>query len=145
MLFRSLVFQFDLTAGSPAAIKNSATLVATASHGYAAELQLAPDGKIYLSQWTSNVLGRFDNPNGLGLASSYDDNAFTLPSGTTNGGLPNLRSGIFLQTPPIAIFSAPNHICPGTCTAFINHSINGTSFLWTFTGASPSKIGRAHV
>lgn len=133
-----LVFQFDLTAGSPAAIRNSATLVATASHGYAAALQLAPDGKIYLSQWTSNVLGRFDNPNGLGLASSYDDNAFVLPSGTTNGGLPNLRSGIFFQSAPIAIFTAPNHICPGTCTNFNNLSINGTSYQWTFTGANPS-------
>ncbi|MCX6275516.1 MAG: T9SS type A sorting domain-containing protein [Bacteroidetes bacterium] len=133
-----LVFQFDLTAGSPAAIKSSATLVATASHGYAAALQLAPDGKIYLSQWTSNVLGRFDNPNGLGLASSYDDNAFTLPSGTTNGGLPNLLGGIFFQSAPIAIFSAPNHICPGTCTSFNNLSINATSFLWTFTGANPT-------
>ncbi len=132
------VFQFDLSAGSAAAIKNSATLVATASHGYAAALQLAPDGKIYLSQWTSNVLGRFDNPNGAGLASSYDDNAVTLPSGTTNGGLPNLRGGIFFQAPPVAIFSAPNHICPGTCTNFNNLSINGTSYLWTFTGANPS-------
>jgi hypothetical protein len=133
-----LVFQFDLTAGSAAAIRSSATLVATASHGYAAALQLAPDGKIYLSQWTSNVLGRFDNPNGLGLASMYDDNAFTLPSGTTNGGLPNLRGGIFFQSNPTAIFTAPNHICPGTCTGFNNLSMNATSYLWTFTGATPS-------
>jgi hypothetical protein len=39
---------------------------------------------------------------------------------------------------PVAIFSAPNHICPGTCTDFINLSVNGTSFTWTFTGASPA-------
>jgi PKD repeat protein len=133
-----LVFQFDVTAGSASAIKNSATLVATASHGYAAALQLAPDGKIYLSQWTSNFLGRFDNPNGAGAACGYDDNAVALPSGITNGGLPNLRGGIFYQSAPIAIFSAPNHICPGTCTNFNNLSINGTSFIWTFTGATPS-------
>jgi PKD repeat protein len=133
-----LVFQWDLNAGSPAAIKSSGTLVATATHGYAADLQLAPDGKIYLSQWTSNTLGRFDNPNGLGLASAYDDNAFVLPTGQTNGGLPNLRGGIFFQTPPIAIFSAPNHICPGTCTNFNNLSINGTSFVWSFPGANPT-------
>lgn len=132
-----LVFQWDLNAGSAAAIKNSATLVATASHGYAAALQLAPDGKIYLSQWTSNFLGRFDNPNGLGAACSYDDNAVMLPSGTTNGGLPNLRGGIFFQSAPIALFTAPNHICPGTCTGFNNLSINGTSYVWTFAGANP--------
>jgi len=39
---------------------------------------------------------------------------------------------------PIALFSAPNHICPGTCTGFNNLSINATSFLWTFPGANPS-------
>ena len=39
---------------------------------------------------------------------------------------------------PQAIFTAPNHICPGTCTDFTNLSINGTSFLWTFAGANPT-------
>jgi len=39
---------------------------------------------------------------------------------------------------PVALFSAPHHICPGTCTDFTNLSINGTSFLWTFAGANPS-------
>src|SRR5205085_11031698 len=29
---------------------------------------------------------------------------------------------------PIAMFSAPNHICPGTCTDFINSSSAPTSF-----------------
>ena len=133
-----LVFQWDITSGISSVIKSTATLVATASHGYAAALQLAPDGKIYISQWTSNFLGRFDNPNAAGLACSYDDNAFMLPSGTTNGGLPNLRGGIFFQSAPIAIFSAPNHICPGTCTNFNNLSINATSYLWSFPGANPS-------
>ena len=41
-------------------------------------------------------------------------------------------------TTPVAIFSAPNHICPGTCTNFINNSIGATSYLWTFAGANPS-------
>ncbi|CAN5461455.1 hypothetical protein BH11BAC1_BH11BAC1_01790 [soil metagenome] len=39
---------------------------------------------------------------------------------------------------PVALFTAPNHICPGTCTNFINNSIGATSYLWTFTGANPS-------
>ena len=39
---------------------------------------------------------------------------------------------------PAAAFSAPNHICPGTCTDFINLSQNATSFQWTFAGAIPS-------
>ena len=36
------------------------------------------------------------------------------------------------------MFSAPNHICPGTCTDFVNLSVNATSFLWSFPGANPS-------
>ncbi len=39
---------------------------------------------------------------------------------------------------PSALFSAPNHICPGTCTSFNNLSQFATSYLWTFTGANPS-------
>lgn len=39
---------------------------------------------------------------------------------------------------PVAIFNAPNHICPGTCTNFNNLSQNATSYLWDFPGANPS-------
>lgn len=37
-----------------------------------------------------------------------------------------------------ALFTAPNHICPGTCTDFTNLSVNATSFLWSFPGAVPN-------
>jgi len=40
--------------------------------------------------------------------------------------------------PPVAQFNAPHHICPGTCTDFINLSQNATSYLWSFPGATPS-------
>lgn len=39
---------------------------------------------------------------------------------------------------PVALFAAPNHICPGTCTDFNNLSVNATSYLWTFAGANPN-------
>ena len=48
---------------------------------------------------------------------------------------------IFCYSPtllPTAVFSAPNHICPGTCVNFTNTSVNATSYLWTFPGANPS-------
>jgi PKD repeat protein len=41
------------------------------------------------------------------------------------------------NTIPVAVFNAPNHICPGTCTDFINLSVNATSFQWVFPGAIP--------
>ena len=39
---------------------------------------------------------------------------------------------------PVAIFTAPSHICPGTCIDFTNTSINATSYLWNFPGGNPS-------
>jgi len=39
---------------------------------------------------------------------------------------------------PTAVFSSPNHICPGTCTDFTNLSLNATSFIWSFPGGNPS-------
>ena len=42
------------------------------------------------------------------------------------------------STVPVALFSAPNHICPGTCTGFSNLSINASTYTWTFQGATPS-------
>jgi PKD repeat protein len=39
---------------------------------------------------------------------------------------------------PVAMFTADNHICPGTCTDFTNVSNFATSYEWTFQGGSPS-------
>jgi len=38
----------------------------------------------------------------------------------------------------VALFNAPNHICPGTCTNFNNISLNAVSYVWSFPGANPS-------
>ncbi|CAN5593029.1 hypothetical protein BH11BAC1_BH11BAC1_22000 [soil metagenome] len=43
-----------------------------------------------------------------------------------------------VNIPPVAAFTAPNHICPGTCTNFNNISVNATTYLWIFPGANPS-------
>jgi PKD repeat protein len=37
---------------------------------------------------------------------------------------------------PTAIFTAPNDICPGTCTDFTNLSTNAINFQWSFPGSS---------
>ena len=39
---------------------------------------------------------------------------------------------------PVALFTAPNHVCPGSCIDFINNSENAISFLWSFPGANPA-------
>jgi PKD repeat protein len=40
---------------------------------------------------------------------------------------------------PVAMFSANNQLCPGTCTDFINLSTNATSYQWYFQGGNPSS------
>jgi PKD repeat protein len=44
-----------------------------------------------------------------------------------------------LTAAPAALFSSANHICPGTCTDFINLSTHATAYEWTFPGATPSS------
>lgn len=43
-----------------------------------------------------------------------------------------------LSQPPVALFSAANHLCPGTCIDFNNLSVNGNSYIWNFQGGNPS-------
>ncbi|CAN5420605.1 hypothetical protein BH11BAC1_BH11BAC1_02130 [soil metagenome] len=40
---------------------------------------------------------------------------------------------------PVSGFSAPDSICPGTCTDFTNISQNASSFQWSFPGATISS------
>ena len=78
-----------------------------------------------------------------------------LPNGTTSFDVQFEHFGGFGSSPdnsmwawimaygnsnvqPLAVFSSPNHICPGTCTDFTNLSQNATSFLWSFPGGNPS-------
>lgn len=135
----ALVVQWDLNAGSSAAIIASQTTVANANSACAA-LQLGPDGKIYLAKRFGQFLGVINDPNLAGSACNFADDFVPMAIGTScQYGLPNYFQGMFTAvTLPIALFSAPNHICPGTCTNFINNSVDATSYVWNFPGAVPS-------
>ena len=61
------------------------------------------------------------------------DNVRLYPASEVN---PNVS--LCVPPAPVAIFNAPNHICPGTCTSFNNLSVNATSYLWSFPGANPN-------
>lgn len=73
------ILQYDLTTinfqNFPYSVMLSSSLVHTA-------LQLAPDGKIYCSKEYQNTLGVINNPNLAGAACNYNDDGFTLLSGT---------------------------------------------------------------
>ncbi len=77
----SSIYQYDLTAGSAAAIR--ATRAYIGSLGFSA-LKLAPDGKIYFSQSVSGTtIGAIPSPNTAGTGCGYVSSAVTLASGSS--------------------------------------------------------------
>ena len=135
----ALIVQWDLNAGSAAAIQASQMIIGNGTSACAA-LQLGPDKKIYLAKRSASLfLGVINDPDSAGLACNFTDDVVPLaPGSSCQYGLPNYFPGYLAQQAPlIALFTAPNHICPGTCTDFVNLSSGATSFLWTFQGANP--------
>jgi gliding motility-associated-like protein len=82
------VFQYNMNAGSAAAILSSKTLVASDPAGAYGALQNGPDGKMYLTKSGATSLDVFNSPNSLGLASGHTLNAITFTNGSTTFGLP---------------------------------------------------------
>lgn len=136
------VYQYNMTLGSSNAIVASATIIgtATASSGYLGALQIAPDGKIYLAKWGEVNLSAITNPNALGLACGFVDNAVTLAGRTSEGGLPN-----FVQS----YFNSPSISSVGNCVGdSIQFALADTasidSVLWSF-GDSISGVNNTSV
>jgi hypothetical protein len=77
-----------------------------------------------------------------------NDDRFYLFGGNNNLTGPNFGD-LWVYTPdincpqlcsaPVAAFSAPNYVCPGSCIDFSNVSLNATSYQWIFAGASISN------
>ncbi|MBK8472359.1 MAG: PKD domain-containing protein [Sphingobacteriales bacterium] len=106
-LWNRTLYQFDLSAGTATDIVNSATLIATANAQYIGALQLAPDGKIYLSKYNENFLAAIGNPNALGTACNYAENAVSLGTAYAQFGLPNFAPYHFDPSPNITGNLAP--------------------------------------
>jgi gliding motility-associated-like protein len=85
--------QFDLSAGSAAAIRASRTVINSVSGTCFPSLKLGPDDKIYLgsmSSAASNFLDCIASPNTAGTGCGFTTRAVTLSSGATSYyGLPN--------------------------------------------------------
>ncbi len=119
--------------------------------GYAGTGQTLPVNNVLNDFWEFNpATNQWIAKTNFG-GSARDESAFFtiggkgyLGLGGINGG--SLNNDFWEYTPDTtclvinatAGFLAINHICPGTCTGFTNLSVNATSFLWTFPGASPS-------
>ncbi len=123
------LYQYDLSAGTPADVIASETIISNNSD-FLGALQLGPDGKMYITRYTSGFLAVINNPNGLGAACNYVQDGFNLGGPTGLLGLPNFIT-TFLNV-DTASFSSSG-FCVGDSTYFTNTSSgNFISSSWDF-------------
>jgi len=141
--FLNMVRQYDITAGSAAAINASVTNVAFTNGWNFGALQLASDGKLYIANfWYSSSnpnlptgstnLGRIEYPNVQGFGCTWTQNAVNLAPNTYSvWGLPDFIESFF--SPPVATNFFDTTICAGA-TAFFSptYGIQMDSVSWDF-------------
>jgi gliding motility-associated-like protein len=138
------LYQWDLCAGSgPAILASKYKIVSTKM----AQLQLAKNGKIYISRYTTNTLAVIDSPNLGGPACNFIPIGVTLPwPQACRLGLPNFVCSYFEKpatftpftytvNPAIscltATFAAPQaSLATGTCTQVVTNPV--ASVIWQF-------------
>ncbi|WP_118976779.1 PKD domain-containing protein [Taibaiella koreensis] len=82
----SFLFQYDLNAGTPAAIAAALTHY---PFNFFSQLKTGPDGKVYYAS-NGTTIGRFASPNLTGVAAQHQPAFLTLADSTNaTGGLPN--------------------------------------------------------
>lgn len=132
------IWQWNLQAGSPAAIIASMIQVGTAA-GTAAPynggaMQLGPDGKMYITQYGQPFLSAINNPNVLGAGCNLQLNAVDLLGRISTLGLPPFIQSYFDTS---AVINTTGH-CSGKPVNFTITS--NTTFLdsvkWNFDDPS---------
>jgi gliding motility-associated-like protein len=124
------IYQFNLLAGSQAAINSSRITIATPT-GLGGALQLGPDQKIYHTLWGVSALSVINSPNTLGLGCNYVQNSLSLPAALGHQayfGLPTFVNS-FNVFPGFTF----TNLCFGDSTSFtINSSNPIDSVQWNF-------------
>ena len=93
---KSEVWQFNLLAGSNEAIIKSGIVVGKTA-GWAGALQIAKDGKIYVSPYMMDKLDRIENPDMPGTACGYSTGAVDLKGKKATLGFPSFIQSYFTQ------------------------------------------------
>ncbi len=132
----SSLVQYDLTAPN---IQNSAVVIDDRQL-YRGGLQLGPNGKIYRAlsatyDQGTQYLGVINNPNGLGISSSYQHNAIGLSPNYSSQGLPPFIASFFAEK--IDIIRKTNStttnlpLCDGTTYTLKGADMPTASYTWT--------------
>ena len=123
------IYQYNLMAGSSTDIINSGILVGTSTAVRIGALQLGPDGKIYVAKLSNSFLGVINNPDALGIACNYMDDAVFLNGRRSQVGLPTFMQSHFY---PQFKFNYTKN-CAGDSIFFsVTDTTNTDSVSWTF-------------
>ncbi len=134
------VVQFDLMAGSTAAIAASMDTAGIPSAVQIGALQTGPDGRIYIAKKGDTHLAAIMNPNQPAASCGFIDNYLTL-SATCYWGLPNfissyfcnIRSSVNEAQQHEAVTLSPNPTT-SSCTITSSSFTNSTLTLYDITG-----------
>lgn len=123
------IIQYDMAAGN---IPASAVMVGTTPAAYIGSLQNAPDGKMYAATYGVMTVGAINNPNALGMACNYVDQAFNLGK-YVRWGLPNFPGDV-----NVAAWGQVDSIsvCQGETVTL--QAGTGTNYLWNTGATTPS-------
>ncbi|WP_281323478.1 T9SS type B sorting domain-containing protein [Flavobacterium aestivum] len=125
------VYQFDLLASNISASKlelYNGTL-------FPGQLQLGPDGKIYLAIYNQTKLSVINNPDIVGLGCNFQLNSIDLGGKISEGGLPSFNQSFFFN-PTIQFDNA----CVGQNTQFaLNTNQTVISATWDFGDSTPTS------
>lgn len=99
-LFNQEIFQYDLSVYTQKAIEKSRYRVRNTGKGtLAGSLQLAKDGKIYISDLDSKFMPAIANPNGKKSACDYQAKYIDLGDAKGRLGLPTFIQSFFVEAP----------------------------------------------
>lgn len=99
------IYQYDLSSNSAASIRASRQVIGV-NEGWTGGLQLAPNGKIYVSVHGSEYLGIIHNPNKLGKDCNYDPAGLYLKGRQCRLGLPSFVQTFFEDRENISLISS---------------------------------------
>ncbi|MBK9399529.1 MAG: gliding motility-associated C-terminal domain-containing protein [Bacteroidetes bacterium] len=132
------IFQYDITAGNPAAIVASGQSIGTIPV-FMGALQLGIDGKIYVCQFQSTSLAVISQPNLPGAAAGFSANAIFLGGKTSQYGLPNFIQSFFI----VADFTYTD-TCSGQPTNFTTIFAGPDSVKWNFDDPASGALNSSN-
>jgi PKD repeat protein len=130
----SILFQYDVTLGSPAAILASRTIIAYNLTDGFSSLQNGPDGKMYMAHQSgiAQTLNVINSPNNAGAACGFVLNAQSIAPHTCAFGLPAIVEN-FLSTGGLpSVLTYPT--CSGNTSLSFPSQYGGgaSSYNWNF-------------